>query len=103
MNRKYFRLVCTVALLLALSFAVLPTAEARTLAGSRTAITGTHDLWSTALAWMTSLLPGATAGRPLGHLSSASTTGGTGTGGGYTTNTGPCIDPLGVNRCQSTQ
>jgi hypothetical protein len=98
MNRKYFRLVCVVALLLALNFVLLPTAEARSLAGSRTTVTGTHDLWSTAIAFLTQLLPGFAAGRPLGHVSSAAT-GGTGTGGGYRTNTGPCIDPLGHGIC----
>jgi hypothetical protein len=98
MNRKYFRLVCTVALLLALNFVVLPTAEARPLAGSRATITGAHDLWSTAIAWLTRLLPSA-SGRPVRHLSSASIGG----GGGYQTNTGPCIDPLGHSICLPTQ
>jgi hypothetical protein len=101
MNRKYSRLVCSVALLLVLSFVMLPSAEARNLTGSRTAATGPQDLWSSAIAWLAHLLPG-NAGQPVRHLLSASLTGGTG-GGGYTTNTGPCIDPLGVNRCQPVQ
>lgn len=99
MNRTYSRLVCVAALLLAINFATLPTAEARSLAGSHTAVTGTHDLWSAATAWLASLLPGSTTGRPLNHLSSATTSTGT-PSGGYRTNTGPCIDPLGGNRCQ---
>jgi hypothetical protein len=101
MNQKYFRLVCVVALLLALNFAMLPTAEARSLTGSRTAVTGPQDLWSSAIAWLAQLLPGG-AGRSMNHVSNATTTGGR-TGGGYQTQTGPCIDPLGHSSCQPGQ
>jgi hypothetical protein len=83
MNRKYLRLAFVVALLLALNFAILPTAEARSLSGSRTAATGTQDLWSAALAWVRNLLPGD-SGRSVRHVSSATTTGGR-IGGGYQT------------------
>ncbi len=99
MNRTFFRFVSVAALLLAITFVTLPTAEARGLSGSQRAVTSTNDLWSTAIAWLTNLLPGGHAGQRggLGHLSSASTTTiGTGTGGGgYTVNTGSCIDPMG--------
>ncbi len=101
MNRKFFRLVCVAALLLALNFVMLPTAEARSLTGSRTAVAGPQSLWSGAIAWLAQLLPG-TASRTLSHTSSATETGGR-TGGGYQTQTGPCIDPLGRNVCQPLQ
>ena len=100
MNRKFFRLVSVAAVVLAINVAMLPTAEARGLSGSRTAVTNTNDMWSSAIAWLTSLLPGGNTGHAAGleHRTSASTTIGTGTGG--TTmkpNTGSCIDPNG--RC----
>lgn len=99
MNRTFFRFVSVAALLLAITFVTLPTAEARGLSGSPRTVSSTNDLWSTALAWLTNLLPGDHAGQRggLSHLSGASTsTTGTGTGGGgYTVNTGSCIDPMG--------
>jgi hypothetical protein len=101
MNRKHSRLVCVAALLLTLNFAMLPTAEARSLTGSRTAVTSPQKLWSGAIAWLAQLLTG-TAGRTLSHASSATGTGGR-TGGGYQTQTGPCIDPMGRPLCQPGQ
>jgi hypothetical protein len=100
MNRKYFRLVCVAAILFALNFAMLSTAEARSLSGSHKAVSGTHDVWSAATAWLAGLLPGGAVKRPVSHTSAASSTGGTYGGGGYQTQTGPCIDPLGGTRCQ---
>jgi hypothetical protein len=97
MNRKFLRLVSVAAVALAINFAMLPTAEARDLSGSRTALTHTSDLWSAAIAWLADLLPGAHATRTTtpSHLVSYTITPGD---GGYRTNTGPCIDPLGI-RC----
>ena len=102
MNRTFFRVASVAVLLLAISFAMIPAAEARGLSNSQRAVTSTNDLWSAALAWLSSLLPGGQAGQRAGltHQSSASTTlTGTGTGGGYTTNTGSCIDPMGGAKC----
>jgi hypothetical protein len=97
MNRTFFRFASVAVMLLAISFVMLPTAEARGLSGSQRTVTNTNDLWSTALAWLANLLPGGHAGQGAGlsHQSSASTTTSTGTGGGYTVNTGSCIDPMG--------
>ena len=101
MNRNFFRFVSVAAVVLAINVAMLPTAEARGLSGSRTAVTNTNDMWSSAIAWLTSLLPGGNTGHGAGleHRSSASTTIiGTGTGGTrMQPNTGACIDPNG--RC----
>ncbi len=103
MNRNFFRFVSVAAMLLAITFVTLPTAEARGFSGSQRAVTNTNDLWSTAISWLTNLLPGGHAGQGAGltHLSGATTT--TGTGTGTTTyqsrpNTGSCIDPMG-GRC----
>ena len=99
MNRNFFRFVSVAALLLAIIFVTLPSAEARGLSGAQRAVTNTHDLWSTALAWIANLLPGGHTGQGAGltHQSSAATLG-TGTGTDtYTVkpNTGSCIDPMG--------
>jgi hypothetical protein len=98
MNRNFFRFVSVAAVVLAINVAMLPTVEARGLSGSRTAVTNTNDMWSSAIAWLANLLPGGNTGHAAGleHRSSASTL--TGTGTGSTTirpNTGSCIDPLG--------
>ena len=98
MNRNFFRFVSVAAMLLAISLMILPTAEARGFSGSQKAVTHTNDLWSTAIAWLTNLLPGGNAGHGAGltHRSSASTLDGTGsTGPTYHVNTGSCIDPNG--------
>jgi hypothetical protein len=98
MNRTFFRFVSVAAMLLAITFVTLPTAEARGLSGSQRAVTHTNDLWSTALSWLANLLPGGNAGQGAGlsHRSSASTLGGTGTGDlQLRPNTGSCIDPMG--------
>jgi len=101
MNRKFFRLVSVAAILLAINFTMLPTAEARGLSGSHTAVTSTTDLWSIAISWLVNLLPGGHTGNGSGltHRSSASGTSGTGTSTTpvYRVNTGSCIDPNG--RC----
>jgi hypothetical protein len=100
MNRKFFRLVSVAAVVLAINVAMLPTAEARGLSGSRTAVTNTNDMWSSAIAWLTSLLPGGNGGRAAGldHRSSALTITPPPTGGpAMRPNTGSCIDPNG--RC----
>ena len=99
MNRTFFRFVSVAAMLLAITIVTLPTAEARGLSGSQRTVTNTNDLWSTAIAWLTNLLPGGNAGQGAGltHQSSASSTTGTGTTTGptYRVNTGSCIDPMG--------
>ena len=99
MNRNFFRFVSVAAMLLAITFVTLPTAEARGFSGSQRTVTNTNDLWSTAIAWLTNLLPGGNAGQGTGltHRSSASTTTGgtTSTGPVYRVNTGSCIDPNG--------
>jgi hypothetical protein len=100
MNRKFFRFVSVAAVVLAINVAMLPTAEARGLSGSHTAVTSTTDLWSAAIAWLTNLLPGGNTGHAAGlnHRSSASSITGTGTGTVDTRmrpNTGSCIDPNG--------
>jgi hypothetical protein len=100
MNRKFFRFVSVAAVVLAINVAMLPTVEARGLSGSRTAVTNTNDMWSTAIAWLTSLLPGGNTGHGAGldHRSSASTIDpGTTSGTRMRPNTGACIDPNG--RC----
>jgi hypothetical protein len=96
MNRTFFRFVSVAAMLLAITFVTLPTAEARGLSGSQRAVTHTNDLWSTALSWLANLLPGGNAGQGAGltHQSSAATTDTT-TTSGYRLNTGSCIDPMG--------
>lgn len=103
MNRTFFRFASVAVLLVAISFVMIPTAEARGLSSSQRAVTSSTDLWSAALAWLSNLLPGGPAGQRGGltHQSSASTsTTGTGTGGGgYTVNTGSCIDPMGGTKC----
>jgi hypothetical protein len=98
MNRTFFRFVSVAAMLLAITFVTLPTAEARGLSGSQRAVTHTNDLWSTALSWLANLLPGGNAGQGAGltHQSSAATTDTTTTTGGYRVNTGSCIDPNGL-------
>jgi hypothetical protein len=96
MNRKYFRLISVVAVVLAINIATFPVAEARTLSGSHTAINRTTDLWSATVTWLTGLLPtGHTGLRPAAN---ATTIGGTNTGTARP-NTGSCIDPMGVNHC----
>ena len=102
MNRKFFRLVSVAAILLAINFTMLPTAEARGLSGSHTAVTSTTDLWSIAISWLVNLLPGGHTGHGAGltHRASAVEVTGTGTGG-MRTNTGPCIDPNGLH-CAGT-
>src|SRR5262245_53258785 len=100
MNRNFFRFVSVAAMLLAISLMILPTAEARGFSGSQKAVTHTNDLWSTAIAWLTNLLPGGNSGHGAGltHQSSATTTTGggtTSTGPTYRVNTGSCIDPMG--------
>jgi hypothetical protein len=96
MNRKFFRLVSVAAILLAINFIMLPTAEARGLSGSHTAVTSTTDLWSAAITWLTNLLPGGNTGHAAGlnHRSSASSITGT-VDTRMRPNTGSCIDPLG--------
>ena len=96
MNRKCFRLVSVAAVVLAINVATFPAAEARTLSGSgsHTTANRTSDLWSTALTWLTGLLPGGHAG--LRPMTNATTMIGTGTGTGTSRpNTGSCIDPMG--------
>ena len=66
MTTKFFRLVSVVVLLLAITLTVLPTAEARGLSGSRTAVNSTNDLWSAAIAWLANLLPGGHTGQAAG-------------------------------------
>jgi len=103
-SRKYFRLVAVVAVLLAANFVLLPAAEARGLSGSRPAVQSTNT-FEAALAWMADLLGLGPASRPTAsaHLSAASLTGGVLDGGiKYVPNTGPCIDPLGLNHCGPT-
>jgi hypothetical protein len=100
MNRNFFRFVSVAAVVLAINVAMLPTAEARGLSGSRTAVTSTNDMWSTAIAWLTSLLPGGNTGHGAGldHRSSASTIATPPPSGPrMSPNTGACIDPNG--RC----
>jgi hypothetical protein len=98
MNRNSFRLICVVAVLVALC-STIPSAEARTLNGSRTTANHT-DIYSAAIAWLTQLgiLPSSQTG--LNHRASAtSTTDGTMSGGLSRPNTGACIDPLGSPHC----
>jgi hypothetical protein len=101
MSRTSLRLFTVIAVMLAFTFTLLPAAtEAQPLAGSHNAATHTNDLWSTALAWLASLLPGVPAAHSTTpqHVTSRVVSGPT---GGYRTNTGPCIDPNGI-RCTGT-
>ncbi|HZF08224.1 MAG TPA: hypothetical protein VFE33_05475 [Thermoanaerobaculia bacterium] len=95
MSHKNFRLACVVATILVVTFALLPTAEARDLSGSRPTVHGTTDWFGAAMAWMADLLnPGHGSATGLRHQSSAVTT----IPGGTTQmkpNTGACIDPMG--------
>jgi len=90
MNRKYLRLVGVVTVMLVTGLTVLPAAEARELSGSRFAVTSTTEVMSAALGWMADLL--GLGHKGLSHQASMSIGG---PGGGYHTNTGPCIDPNG--------
>src|SRR5262249_14237552 len=90
MRRNFFRLVAVVTMLLAVNFVLLPTAEARSLSGSRPAVHNTTDWFDAALAWMADLLGLGHATRPAApaHLSGASSTGGTTGGIKYVPTTG---------------
>jgi hypothetical protein len=100
-SRQYRRLIYVVAMLLLVSFAILPTAEARDLSGSRATVSSTSDWWGAAVAWVTELLNiGHTSNsKGLTHRSAASLGGTTTYSGGYQPNTGSCIDPNGTSYC----
>jgi len=95
MSHKNFRLVSVVAVVFVLTFALLPTAEARGLSGSRATVHSTTDWFGAAMAWMADLLNlGHSGATGLQHQSSAVST----IPGGTTQikpNTGACIDPMG--------
>jgi len=98
MRCKNFRFVAVVAVTLVITFALLPTAEARDLAGSRASVHNTTDWFGAALTWVANLLhPGHGGSAGLRHQSSASGVISPPNPGGthYVPNTGSCIDPLG--------
>lgn len=99
MNRKYFRLISVVAVVLAINVTTFPVAEARALSGSHTAVSRTTDLWSATVTWLTGLLPNGNTG--LRPAANATTLGGGTSTGTARPNTGSCIDPLGSTHCAS--
>jgi Zn-dependent M28 family amino/carboxypeptidase len=97
MSHKSFRLVSVVAVVFVLTFALLPSAEARGLSGSRATVHNPTDWFGAAMAWMADLLnPGHGGPAGLRHPSGASTTITVPNGSPrYSPNTGACIDPMG--------
>src|SRR5436305_12779461 len=97
MSHKNFRLAFVIATILVVTFALLPTAEARDLSGSRPTVHSTTDRFGAAMAWMADLLNlGHSGGAALQHESRAVTT----TPGATTQtkrNTGSCIHPMGAH------
>jgi hypothetical protein len=104
MDRKYFRFACAVAILFVAWSMMLPTAEARTLSGSRTTVTSSTDWFSAAVAWLADLLSFGQTGHQsnstgLTHAAAAANGPTTKSGTGGTGDTGVCIDPMGTGIC----